>query len=512
MNDEANDIALSVGDVLDVLGVTGVVVVLTLVLIFSDTARSATGAVVKFGVKMLRRALFRLSRRIIRYVRVTAWGARRGIGPRLAHRLQTKRWNTMCEERKFVGLKRNKVKRTKQGIAIRVTFNKAMTLEYLNTNLPALETGLGIRRKSSRVEEGAMANGATLHIAVRDPLAKAIPWEEPGQSIMDLLRLAITTFGDTIELNLCQRILIIGWSGAGKSSLQRVMAAAAILADDADLEIWDLKNGTESVHYEGLAVSRVKDVAGAIARVDHLLDEEIPRRAAVMEKLKVSTYPISPGHPARIVLVDEGNLIKRGFSAKQFERMCTLMEHGRAYGVYVWYATQFPKATNLPTELRSQFSAVVAMKMRKASESRTVFEDEVKEGWAPHTLRGKGWLMLQDEDHDKPEHAKAPFLDEKVFQKIKAVPTRPLVPVVSLHKSPKPPAAKPADEMSNYDKALQVFVQAGENGAPVAAVMQRTELGKSQAYTIVNQLVKDGHVRQIRQGRYGIKVLEGASS
>lgn len=489
------------------------------------------------------RSVAKMVRGIIRYVTITAWAARLAMPVRLAVRLQPERWRAMCEDRKLVGLKRGKVKRTPMGVDVRVTLGKALTLETLTARIKDLETGLGTRRGAIRVEPTDAAHKALVRITVRNPLAKAVAWPRPAgiPSITNAAQLSMNPFGEWTDIDLQQRILIVGASGSGKSSVQRVLSAPVILAADADLEVWDLKQGTESQHYEGKADVRIITPEAARERLEWFMTVELPRRAAVMQKLGTSTWPTSPKHPDRVVMVDEGAALIRALDEDELAQFFTFLEQARAFGIYLWWATQFPKGTNLPTELRSQMSAVVALKMRRQSESRVVFEDLTKEGWQPHRLPGKGWLLLLDDDHQDPEESRAAWIDEKEFRSLQpyvshrpapaeSAPAAPVIPpmptyepmigrldedmdeAVSLVKqAPAPaieempaptPEPEPLGELDVAEAVLAALADASAGGMSAAKLQLATGRGKSQVYAALQQLQDEGQVVKVGHGRY----------
>jgi hypothetical protein len=379
----------------------------------------ALGLLLLGSTKLGRRAMRAAGRRLARYIRVTVWGARLGIGYRLASRLQIERWDGMVNARKLPGLKRGKVRRTPGGIAIRLTLNGALDLDAVRSRTSQLETGLGLRRGSARIKPTSRADKAVLDIVLRDPLAKPILWQPPKTVVRltDPVKLSITPFGDAVTLDVKQRLGIFGTSGSGKSCVQRLLGAHVVQAVDADLEIWDLKFGVESEHYEGKA-HRVTTVEDAVARVDWLLDQEFPRRAAIMTAKGTSTWKETPSDRALVVMVDEGNVIIREFTTEQKKRFFRVAEQGRALGCYLIWATQYPKATNLPTELRSQLNVRICLKLNSSEESELVFKEEAGQGWEPHRLRGVGWLLIKSDNHREPEESKAIWLSESVFRTI----------------------------------------------------------------------------------------------
>lgn len=497
--------------------------------------------------KAVGKAIATACRVFVRYVRISLWAARLRMPIRLAVRLQPDRWRSMTETRKLTGLKRGKVRRTPMGVDVRVTLGGALTLESLTARIKDLETGLGTRRGAIRVEPGTSAHKAVVRITVRNPLAKNVPWPEPSGlvSIKHPAPLSMNPFGEWTAIDLQQRILIVGASGSGKSSAQRVLAAPVILAADADLEVWDLKQGTESQHYEGKADLRITNAEQAKARLKWFMETELPRRAAVMHGMRTSTWPTSLQNPDRVVMVDEGAALVRELDDDELAMFFTFLEQARAFGIYLWWATQFPKGTNLPTELRSQMSAVVALKMRRQSESRVVFEDLTKEGWTPHRLPGKGWLLLLDDEHQDPEESRAAFIDEKQFRKLQpyvserpasapaaaesapaalVIPPMPehapFVPAprsdqldaemdeaVTLAKSGRenPPAPAPEPELAELsvpDAIRAALVDAPAGGMSAAELVVATGRGKSQVYAGLQELTDDGAAVKVGRGRY----------
>ncbi|MER5733945.1 FtsK/SpoIIIE domain-containing protein [Streptomyces sp. NPDC002138] len=532
----------TLGHLLSNLGPLGVVVLIAvgaclLLAVIGKTGRKAVG-------KATGRVIVKACRAFVRYVTISLWAARMRMPIRLAIRLQPERWRSMTEARKLTGLKRGRVRRTPMGVDVRVTLGGSLTLESLTARIKDIETGLGTRRGAVRVEPGATAHKAIVRITVRNPLAKNVPWPVPTGlvSIKHPAPLSMNPFGEWTGIDLQQRILIVGASGSGKSSAQRVLAAPVILAADADLEVWDLKQGTESQHYEGKADVRITNAEQAKARLKWFMETELPRRAAVMREARTSTWPTSMTNRDRVVMVDEGAALIRELDDDELLMFFTFLEQARAFGIYLWWATQFPKATNLPSELRSQMSGIISLKMRRQSESRVVFEDLTKEGWMPHRLPGKGWLLLLDDEHQEPEESRAAFIDEKQFRKLQpymapaapapaapapVVPPMPtyaprLIPdprtdaamdeAVQLTKetagdapavaAPAAPAAAELVELSVPDAIRAALADAPGSGMSAAELVVATGRGKSQVYAGLQELTDDGVAVKVGRGRY----------
>lgn len=462
------------------------------------------------GRRLARRIAARSARRMWRSARTAWWASRLGIGVRLAARLQPQRWNAMVEQRKLPGLRRRKVTRTKVGLDIRMTLSGALTAHEVSARVRQLEAGLGLRTDSARVRPTGRADRLVLQVRLRNPLSGGVRWTAPSGPVRlsDPMPLSVTPFGDTVSLGLKNRIGVFGASGSGKSCVQRLIGAHVIAAVDADLEIWDLKFGTESQHYHGKAF-RVTTAAQALDRVDWYLGSEFPRRAALMEQWGVSGWKESPEHPARVLVVDEGNGIIRGFTAKQQARFFQMAEQGRALGVYLVWATQFPKAVNLPTELRSQLNTLVCLKLERASESQLVFEDGAKNGWTPHRLPGTGWLLVRSDAHREPEESLAYWLDEDRFRAVPLVgpvPVEAAVPAQDngdgaeesldcwLDKAPSEPVSPTVTE--DVWDALAL----AESPLTISELARRTGRSKGGVHAAVHRMASRGEVEQVPEG------------
>ncbi len=439
---------------------------------------------------------------------------------RVLRRLQPARWAEICEDRGLKGLKRGRITRTPMGLDVVVTLGGKLTVEALNGHVRHLETGLGTRRGAVRITAHDMAHKATVRIMTRNPLRKPVAWPPitGPVSVTEPARLSLSPFGEWVEVDLRQRILIVGASGSGKSSVQRVLAAPVILAEDGDLEVWDLKEGMESQHYAGKA-RRITTAADAIERLEELVTVEMPRRAAVLRHRRTSTWKPSATDRDLFIMVDEGAALIRALNDEQLARLFTFMEQARAFGIFVWWATQYPKTTNLPSELRSQMSCVIALKMRRSSESRVVFEDGTREGWTPHRLAGTGWLLISDDDHDEPAPTRAAWIDEKTFRKL--TPSRQAVEAAperrAIQATPEVVQAEVVDDqeqaeeqpatplpgvldpgMTTVSAVLLALADAGPTGLSAAALQMATGRRKSQVYAALAELQDDGTVAKLK--------------
>ena len=337
-------------------------------------------------------------------------------------------WSEMCRKRKLGGLQFLGREETPFGIDVTVRFGGSMSFAYVQSNIDQLRTGLNLPHDwRIQLKVGTSSAYGIVRIVTHDPLEGELLWQ-PSSTVVrlaDPLWISRTPYGENVTVQVKRRLGIFGTSGSGKSCVQRLVAAHVIQAVDADLDMWDLKFGLESQHFEGKA-KRVTTVQQAVERTKWLMEEEYPRRAALMKEKRTSTWEENEENKALVVMIDEGNRIVRGFTSAQFKQLAEAIETGRALGVYFVWATQYPKSENLPTEIRSQFDCRICLLLLSSEESRVVYKEAVDDGWAPHLLIGPGWMYIKDIEHKVPEESKALWLDKETIPSIPAsAPTQP---------------------------------------------------------------------------------------
>jgi hypothetical protein len=496
------DLEQSLGELLAKIGPLGVIALLIFVWVKTDpkirkTLRHQLWVWIKW-----------LARKIWYLIVVAWWAARNKIPFRLALRLQPDRWDAMVDKRKLAGLKRGKIKRTPTGVSVRLTLTGRLTTKYVHSQLRQLETGLGLGRDTVRLRQVSRSDRLILEIKIRNPLEGTVPWERPGRKIRfkDPVRLSVTEFGDVVSVSAKNRIGVFGESGSGKSCTQRILGAHAVTAVDAGLEIWDLKQGVEAQQYRGKAYI-VTTVPDALVRLEWLLDEEFPRRAAIMKKRGWTEWRETEDDPAQLIIIDEGNVITRGFTAGQFGRMCTAIEQGRALGIFFVWATQYPKAENLPTQIRSQLNITICHKVRNSEEAQIVFKDDVKKGWAPHTLAGEGWVLVQSSKHRDPEESKVAWLSPEIFRGLELVGSVPGRSVTVVDADPADDA--PAPEPGKASVADDVWAVLATSSSPlgIRELARRTGRSNAAVHAAVKKLEGSGFVQQTGGG-YSIPVKD----
>jgi DNA translocase FtsK/SpoIIIE-like protein/IclR-like helix-turn-helix domain-containing protein len=402
-------------------------------------------------------------------------------------------WPEMCRKRKLGGLQFLGRDDTPFGVDVSVKFGGSLSFAYVQSNIDQLRTGLNLPHDwRIQLKKGPSSAYGTVRIITHDPLEGELVWQPSPSTVRlaDPLWISRTPYGENVTVLIKRRLGIFGTSGSGKSCVERLVAAHVIQAVDADLDMWDLKYGLESQHFEGKA-HRVTTVNEAVDRTRWLMEVEYPRRAQIMKENRTSTWEESSDNPALVVMIDEGNRIVRGFTTAQLKQLAEAIETGRALGVYFVWATQYPKSENLPTEIRSQFDSRICLLLMNAEESRVVYKEAVDDGWAPHLLIGPGWMYVKDTEHTVPEESKALWLDKD---------TIPTIPVSSSVQSYTPSVVLPDSSVSaDICKALS------DPDAPMAMgvseLSRRTGRSKSAVHGALSRMETEGQVCRTDEDR-----------
>ena len=220
-----------------------------------------------------------------------------------------------------------------------------------------------------------------LHALLPDPvLARLFQWA-PERRTRPTVRIARRgPFGRYERIKPDQHIMVVGFTGSGKSSALRVLAAWALANPRWSLEAWDGKWGASVRAYRGKAP--VLDTMAAIeARLRDLVERELPARALMAE----------PPHLA--IIMDESRLLNE-LSASGMRDLVTVIQTGRELGVHLWFGLQDPKTDSVPSEIRDQFSCKLVHQLQTRDAAQVALKELVASGWAPHRLMRSGQMLI----------------------------------------------------------------------------------------------------------------------
>jgi len=211
------------------------------------------------------------------------------------------------------------------GWTAKVMLRKGTTAEHAVSQIPNIESGLGLRRGSARVfPDEERADRFTLRVIESDPHANPVPW--PGvfiRSVTQLIELGLSEEGQPVGISILRRnVLIGGMTGAGKSVILNIIIAALVKC--LDVEIWgvDLKGGMElqpwARHLARFATTP-QEASQLFRDAVTRLNQRTKQKAAQGRK----TWEPTPDEPTIIIIVDEYALDFRTFGSPVTEAIRT---------------------------------------------------------------------------------------------------------------------------------------------------------------------------------------------
>lgn len=192
-------------------------------------------------------------------------------------------------------------------------------------------------------------------------------------------------------------LLIAGATGSGKSVIinglidtlmyrlpfDQAGNAQMILIDPKRVELAAYKNLPHT-----LAHAAGYDPAAwnaALQKAVKIMDS----RYAYMERKGLKMYDRSDLY----VIIDEWANVYKGGGKEAFKAVLRLTSEGRAARVHVILATQVPKASIIPTEIRENITARFALRTANAVQSRVIMEESGCEGLPRY---GKGYYVTPE--------------------------------------------------------------------------------------------------------------------
>lgn len=232
-----------------------------------------------------------------------------------------------------------------------------------------------------------------------------------------------TVTGKEVHLPLHSQIQICGAKGSGKSWAMRPLMAAAYCNPMYELVYIDPKM-VEGIIWKHL----IRTAIGSDEIPDTLdwVDGELSRRAHLMSSKNATVWDPKTMGPYLIVVVDEGRdtlstlklqekqLAKMARAASRSEdgmedfdvtpgmlKLIRASSMGRAWGVFVWWATQYPIVSNtnnpgIDTNIDANADYRFSLRVAKEAHSRIALDTDSDYG--PHLIpageanRGHGYL------------------------------------------------------------------------------------------------------------------------
>jgi S-DNA-T family DNA segregation ATPase FtsK/SpoIIIE len=333
----------------------------------------------------------------------------------IIHRIAT--WGDHAAERKLHEVLPGHPVIDESGLLIPIGFAGQWTPAKLDAQHDQVRALLAIPDEvRTQIKPGGTADRALLRIRTRIR-ALDLAWDPERRG----LGLDADT-GEIVYVDVTDRILVAGMSGAGKSVALRVLMAAALALPHTALVIIDLK-------VEGALWSHVARFESEPDNIESLVDElitEMREREELMRAHSIDQWVPTDERPRLVVIIDEGaELISEVEDA--IKGLRSLARRGRSAEIVVWWATQKPTVTGpgrgLDSSISAQLTSRVCLAVSSPTESRNVLgEDASLKGWHAEDMQKGGWALVRVTGADRaPDPVRVWFMEK---EHVKALPER----------------------------------------------------------------------------------------
>lgn len=207
--------------------------------------------------------------------------------------------------------------------------------------------------------------------------------------------------------------LITGKSGHGKSVIMNLAVRRKVRRGWAVLAI-DLKPGALELGTWEPVLAYLADVPDKVTRILTGLIGEMIWRGAEMKAQGIRQWVPTADHPNICLAVDEVQELHQVKGAMKL--LIRLAQLGRAYGFELLVATQFPKDSNLPSDIMAQITQIFCCHLEKPGHDRVVFgENATAEGWTASAIPSatKGTFLVRSPLYTHPSRARSWFMEVK---------------------------------------------------------------------------------------------------
>jgi S-DNA-T family DNA segregation ATPase FtsK/SpoIIIE len=427
----------------------------------------------------------------------------------------------------------------------RVLLPKGQTLRDVLDRIPNLESALGLRPRSIRVEEDpTLARRVILRVVERDPHAGTLAMPEVAgpRSITRPVLVAEYETGEPLRVLLLRKHALIGGTqGAGKSIL--LTAVLFTLGPAPDVLLWaiDFAGGAGLAPWRA-CLGRLATTSAEARKLFEDAVAAIDARERWLADHAQEHWEPTPAAPAIVIPVDElAELIEQLPDAA--DRLDTIARKGRKTAITLLAATQRPTQQALGGgALRAQLTVRVCLRVTELGDTDLILGRGRRQlGYRPDLLDAPGKLLIWDPpDHMRPIPAKVLHVDRARIPRVvaaagpKAVPdldpaTAAGIAAAAGRCDPTGSAADPAHQSSAVaspaplgpmaDTApipvlslsgdgdplgglLACLRAAGPRGARVAELAAAIGRAKTWVYERLQDLHRAGEVERARHGRW----------
>ncbi len=432
------------------------------------------------------------------------WWAHRRRRARVRAWRTIQSWPGLAENMGLPGSRITSIVVDAWGWTAKVMLRKGTTAEHAVSQIPNIESGLGLRRGSARVfPDEERADRFTLRVIESDPHANPIPW--PGafiRSITQLIEIGLSEDGQPVAISILRRnVLIGGMTGAGKSVILNIIIAVLIRC--LDVEIWgvDLKGGMELQPW----ARHLHRFATTPEEADQLFRDAVTRlnqrtRQKAAEGRK--TWEPTPDEPAIVIIIDE----YAELPDESHDCADSIARRGRAVAVNLIAATQRPTQEAMGKQaVRSQMDVRICLRVRERRDADLVLgQGAYMAGWHPHTLTQPGAFLLSDPEHTTARRYRAYLITEDQITR-HAAPAPDPTPPRRPQDRPRMPSRHSqcrADQSGPAAALWAALRHAGPGGVAVAELVAACGMGRRWVYYRLREHATAGRVVQVRRGRW----------
>jgi len=333
----------------------------------------------------------------------------------IIHRIAT--WDDHAAERKLHEVIPGHPVIDESGLLIPIGFAGQWTPAKLDAQADQVRALLAVPDEvRTQIKPGGTADRALLRVRTRIR-ALDLAWNPEREGIgLD------ADTGEVVLVDVTDRILVAGMSGAGKSVALRVLMAAALALPNTALVIIDLKvEGALWSH-----VARVESEPEGIVQLVQELIEEMRERETIMRAQSLDKWEPTAERPRIVVAVDEGaELLSEVEDA--IPGLRSLARRARSAEIVLWWSTQKPTVTGpgrgLDSAISAQLTSLISLAVSSPVEARNVLgEDASLKGWHAEDLQKGGWSLVRVQGGDRaPDPVRVWFMEK---EHVKALPAR----------------------------------------------------------------------------------------
>ncbi|GAA0967500.1 helix-turn-helix domain-containing protein [Actinocorallia libanotica] len=326
-------------------------------------------------------------------------------------------WEAVALAAKIPGSRLQTIKADAYSMTLTVVLRHGSTADDLTGNLRRLESALDAGPRSARVEEDrSHARKVRIRVMVADPHTKPVTFPGPSMtSQTDPIDLGPYEDGTPALLRV-HHTLIAGMSDSGKSGGLNVIIHNLVAAGWA-LAGADLKYGLELGPWTETFIATAMTPQQAVNLLQGVVTV-MDVRGAQLKRQGKRKWTATPEGPYFGIPIDELAALTKVSDVRTREQATLLLEdiaaRGRALGVFLIIATQYPLADVVSSILRGQCGNKLVYALERSKHVDVVLGDGMSKTWRAHEIDDtrQGSFYLRARGAKTPKLARTYWLDD----------------------------------------------------------------------------------------------------